>query len=260
MHIPKKRFGQNFLCDPIVLEKIINIIAPEEKENFIEIGPGLGALTVPLLNKIQKSLIAIELDRDLASDLKKKLSSFDNFTLYQADILKFDFNILKKNQTKYRVIGNLPYNISTPLLFKLFENLDLIGNMHFMLQQEVAQRLSAKPGSKIYGRLSVMAQYYCNIKICLTIPPQAFKPPPKVQSCFVCLKPHTQIPFPAHNYQNFKNLTTQAFNQRRKTIANGLKNFITAKEIQELGIDPKSRPEQLSLEDFVKLSNYISNG
>jgi len=258
-HKPRKRFGQNFLQDPFIIQKILEVVAPQPADKMVEIGPGLGALTKPLLSTIDH-LDVIELDRDLASQLQVTWGHTHKLTIHTADALQFDFKTLMKSNTntqKLRVIGNLPYNISTPLMFHLFKFCDLIEDMHFMLQKEVVERLIAKPNNKQYGRLSIMAQYYCLPQYLFTVEGEAFHPMPKVQSAFVRLTPHQPLPFPAHNLKILQTITRDAFNQRRKTLSNALKAHLKIEDFEQLGINPKLRPEVLSLSDFVQMSNYI---
>lgn len=252
---PKKSLGQNFLQDKNTIQKLISAISPLENDHLVEIGPGLGALTSGLLNKV-KNLEVIELDQNLITELQIR---FNNLSIYKADVLKFDFCSLKNNERKLRIVGNLPYNISTPLLFHLFKQLPCILDMHFMLQKEVVDRLAAKPGNKAYGRLSVMTQYWCKVEPLLAIPPQVFFPVPKVDSTFVRLTPHQKIFIEATDITNLENTVKQAFSMRRKTIQNCLKGLVTSEQLVSLNIDPKSRAEQLSIADLVRISNFRVN-
>jgi 16S rRNA (adenine1518-N6/adenine1519-N6)-dimethyltransferase len=257
-HTPRKRFGQNFLVDAGIIAGIINAINPQKNQHIIEIGPGQGALTSSLIASGAK-IDAIELDRDLAAFLSSHFANKANFKLHSADILNFDLNTLysQDSKRKLRLVGNLPYNISTPLLFKLFENIEIIEDMYFMLQKEVAERLAAKPNSKAYGRMSVTAQFYCDMQIVLDVPPASFDPAPKVDSSIVYFKPHAIQNIKVHNQRLLQRVTTEAFNQRRKTVANALKNLISSAELQQLEIDPSLRPENLTLSDYAKISNYL---
>jgi 16S rRNA (adenine1518-N6/adenine1519-N6)-dimethyltransferase len=226
-HTPRKRFGQNFLNNPSIIEKIIKIIHPKPGDNIVEIGPGLGALTSHLVGHCGK-ITAIEIDRDLIQKLKIEYG--DKINLIEGDVLEVNFTqILSKDEGhgSLRIVGNLPYNISTPLLFHLMEFLPLIKDMHFMLQKEVVDRMAAKPGNKDYGRLSVMLQYFCEIEPMLFVPPSAFTPPPKVDSMIVQLKPRA-IENPVKDLSYFEKLVKQAFSQRRKTLSNTLKPLMTA--------------------------------
>lgn len=256
-HKPQKKFGQNFLQDQTIIHRIVNAIAPQKDDRLVEIGPGLGALTqelLPLVNEMD----AVEIDRDLIPKLIEKSKNIGKLTIYQQDVLTFEFSQLSSAlQKKLRVVGNLPYNISTPLLFHLFEQKQFIQDMHFMLQKEVGDRLAAHPGNKDYGRLSVMAQYHCEIVRLFTVPPEAFWPKPKVFSTVLRLIPK-QAGLVAKDYAIFKEIVKLAFNQRRKTIKNSLKNLVTAEILLELNIDPSIRPEQISLENYVKISNRVT--
>ena len=255
---PRKRFGQNFLHDSFVIANIVKAINPAKDDHFIEIGPGLGAISAPLISKIAK-LDAIEIDYDLIPKLSAKFKDQNNFTIHQADILKFDLLSIIAQQTKVRVAGNLPYNISTPLLFKLINYINNIQDLHFMLQKEVAHRLIATPGNKNYGRLTIMMQYYFDIQLLLEVPASAFKPAPKVVSSFIRLIPKENSSREnIINQDLFSNIVTQAFNKRRKTIKNSLENFINYDDFIKLDIDPKLRPEQLSISDYIILSNYLA--
>ena len=257
-HKPRKRFGQNFLHDNNVIQRIVSNINPKAGDRVVEIGPGEGALTELVLDKIG-SMDVVELDRDLIPLLKIKFVSYDGLSIHQADALKFDFCSLQKDEQKLRVIGNLPYNISTPLLFHLFEHNHCIKDMHFMLQKEVVDRIVANPGDSAYGRLGVMLQYYCKAEYVFTVKPGAFRPPPKVDSAIVRLIPHDKPPVDIKDFDAFSKLVNHAFTQRRKTLRNILKGQLDAEQIEALGIDPTIRPERLSLEDFTNISNVISN-
>ncbi|CAB1276204.1 16S rRNA (adenine(1518)-N(6)/adenine(1519)-N(6))-dimethyltransferase RsmA [Candidatus Nitrosacidococcus tergens] len=254
---PKKRFGQHFLHDPYIISQIIEAIQPQPNDTIVEIGPGQGALTFPLLRKIPQ-LHAIELDRDLASHLTQACSSDSTkgkLILYNQDALRFDFSNLG-NQQPLRIVGNLPYNISTALLFHLFTQADSIKDYHFMLQREIVLRMGATPNSKDYGRLSVMTQFYCTVIRLFTVKPGAFLPPPKVDSMVVRLIPR-KIPLASNFFHKVLNqIVTQAFSQRRKTLANSLKGWISAEELKELNIDSRLRPEALSLTEYLTLAHY----
>ena len=256
-HIARKRFGQNFLTDHTVIFNILASIQVNPGEHWVEIGPGQGALTAPLLQNPIK-LDVVELDRDLVALLQRQFQDADNLTIHSADALNFDFSTLVENNEQLRVIGNLPYNISTPLLFHLMDNADCIADMHFMLQKEVVERICAIPGSKKYGRLSVMLQYYCATEHLFDVPPESFDPAPKVTSAIVKLIPHRQPPVLVNNKADLNKIVTQAFSQRRKTIRNSLKKLIPEEQIAALNIDPTVRAELLSLADFARLSNCLS--
>jgi 16S rRNA (adenine1518-N6/adenine1519-N6)-dimethyltransferase len=255
-HRARKRFGQNFLHDPHVIGRIVKAIAPKPDDVLVEIGPGLGALTEPVA-EAAGHLTVVELDRDLAERLRHHPQLADKLTIYQADAMKFDFTSLVKTGQKIKVFGNLPYNISTPLLFHLFQYADLIDSMHFMLQKEVVQRMTATHGSKAFGRLSVMTQYYCHAMPVVEVGPGAFKPAPKVDSAVVRLLPkavadRAQVPAEVLN-----RVCLEAFNQRRKTIRNCFSNFASAEQLEQLGLNPGLRPEQLSVDDFVKVAQWL---
>ena len=252
-HRPRKRFGQNFLHDPCVIEKIITVIGPHRDENLVEIGPGQGAITLPLL-EAAGALTVIELDRDLIEPLKARCNDIGRLSVHNVDALRFDFCELASTDP-LRIVGNLPYNISTPILFHLLEQHDCIKDMHFMLQKEVVERMAASPGSKQYGRLSVMLQYRCRVTALFTIGPGAFNPPPRVESAFVRLEPFDQLPVKIDDEAVFTKLVRQAFSQRRKTLRNALRDTLDAGEIMKLGIDPSVRAEMLSLADFAALAN-----
>jgi 16S rRNA (adenine1518-N6/adenine1519-N6)-dimethyltransferase len=254
-HQARKRFGQNFLHDQSIIYNILANANPTQGEHWLEIGPGLGALTLPLL-QAQVKLDVIELDRDLVSHLQKHYAHYPNLSIHSADALSFNVATLVDHPAKLRVIGNLPYNISTPLMFHLLESTTCIQDMHFMLQKEVVERICAEPGSKTYGRLSIMMQYYCETECLFEVPPESFDPAPKVTSAIVKLVPHTQAPVAIKDFAGFKDMVTQAFSQRRKTIRNSLKNWLDAEQIQALGIDPNLRAESLSLTQFALLNQH----
>lgn len=253
-HRPRKRFGQHFLQDRSTIGQIMAALQPLPAENWLEIGPGLGALTLELLDRIG-SLQAVEIDRDVIPQLAQAAASRGNLQLYQADALQFDYAQLVKKQ-KIRIFGNLPYNIATPLIFRLLEYHEIIVDMHFMLQKEVAERIAALPGTAAYGPLSIMVQYHCQAEMLFFIRPGAFYPPPKVDSAFIRLIPRPPV-LPAQDLRQLRRVVQQAFSQRRKMLHNSLKEILTAEELQQLGIDPNIRPEQLTVEDFVKISNIL---
>ncbi len=260
-HTARKRFGQNFLHDDYVIDKIVSAINPQDGENLVEIGPGLGALTDPVCERVNH-LTVVELDRDLAKRLRHHPFHGDKLTIIEQDALTLDFSSVLANSSQpdepLRVFGNLPYNISTPLMFHLFDFTGDIKDMHFMLQKEVVTRLAAGPGSKNYGRLSVMAQYYCQVMPVLNVPPGAFKPPPKVDSVVVRLVPHATPPVAVKSVTTLERVCAQAFNQRRKTIRNSLKDCLDESEITALGLDPTARAEVLSLADFAAIANAVT--
>lgn len=253
--LARKRFGQNFLHDQNILHKIHTAINAKPEEILVEIGPGTGALTEGLL-AANPNLTAIELDKDLIAGLKTKFFNYPNFTLHQGDALKFDFASLVKENQPLRVIGNLPYNISTPLLIKLFGYAELIKDMHFMLQEEVVDRLAAQPNTGQWGRLSVLSQYFCKVEKLFQVAPGCFVPQPKVNSAIVRLtfKPTEELT--ALDTQVFSDTLRLCFAQRRKTLRNNLKGVITGEQLEQLGLNPQARPETLSLENFIQLANF----
>ena len=251
----KKRFGQHFLHDHSVIEKLIYEIHPKPNDAIVEIGPGLGALTFPLLERVN-SLDVVEIDRDVVARLQKKNNA--KLSIHSVDALKFDLKSLQKNNQLLRIVGNLPYNISTPLIFHLLDFKSIISDMHFMLQNEVVKRITAVPGSKTYGRLSVMVQYHCKTEYLFFVGPESFDPPPKVDSAILRLSPWKKNPYKADDEKNLSQIVTQAFSMRRKTLRNNLKKIISTEQIESVGIDPSLRAENLSVEDFVKLSNLSS--
>jgi 16S rRNA (adenine1518-N6/adenine1519-N6)-dimethyltransferase len=257
-HKARKRFGQNFLHDHNIIYTIIAHIQARENQHWVEIGPGQGALTAPLLAQ-NVQLDVVELDRDLVELLQRKFSQQPKLKIHSADALNFDFAALAQSDEKLHIIGNLPYNISTPLMFHLLESCDCIADMHFMLQKEVVDRICATPGSKQYGRLSVMMQYYCQGECLFEVPPESFEPIPQVMSAIIRLIPHLQPPVIVTSVESLNQVVTQAFSQRRKTIRNSLKNLLTEEQIAGLGINPSVRAETLSLEEFATLSNFVAN-
>ncbi|WP_444997209.1 16S rRNA (adenine(1518)-N(6)/adenine(1519)-N(6))-dimethyltransferase RsmA [Aliikangiella sp. IMCC44359] len=255
-HQAKKRFGQNFLQDGAIIERIVKSIRPTENESIVEIGPGLGALTKNLLVK-SKKISVIELDRDVIPKLKFNCDGLGTLNIYQQDALKTNFSEFAQNG-KIRVLGNLPYNISTPIMFHLYQYLNDIQDMHFMLQKEVVQRMVAKPGNKTYGRLSVMTQYACDAQLLFIVPPEAFIPAPKVDSAIVRLVPKKN-PIPLKDFNLFSSIVTEAFNQRRKTVRNVWKKRLTNEDFVALEIEPGLRPENLPLESFIQAANYLAD-
>ncbi len=266
-HKARKRFGQNFLHDQNIIERIISHINPTADQHLVEIGPGKGALTEHLVRQAG-NLDVIELDRDLIPLLEQRFSSFEHFNIHSADALKFDFSSLvppesaaSKND-RLRLVGNLPYNISTPLIFYLLDNIDSIEDMHFMLQKEVVERLTARPGSKAYGRLSILVQYLCQAQLLFIVPPGAFTPAPKVDSAIVQLTPRRHFDSaPKLQYGSVEDLTLiarEAFAQRRKTLRNNLKKILSAEQISACGIDPGQRAETLTISEFVALADQFA--
>lgn len=275
-HVPaiqaKKRFGQHFLHDSLIVQRILDAFDPKPGETLVEIGPGPGALTRPLLERCTQ-LHVVELDRDLTARLRAEFPP-QQLMVHEADALKFDFCSLAPHTNvpvsqeaerrdrqstggKLRLIGNLPYNISTPLLFHLLEKRDCIDDMLFMLQKEVVDRMAAVPGNKDYGRLSVMLQWQLRIEKLFDVPPGAFTPPPKVNSSVVRLVPHPQPPIQVRDANVFSQVVRAAFAQRRKTLRNNLKGLMTAETLDSLGIDPQRRAETLTLPEFATISNTL---
>lgn len=255
-HPPRKRFGQHFLRDRYAIQRILQLVRVEPDQQVVEIGPGLGALTRRLLEAAGR-LEAVELDRDLAPQLQRYCQGVGELIIHQADALAFDFARLRQDERRLRLVGNLPYNISTPLLFHLLEQAEHIEDMHFMLQKEVVERLAAGPGESAYGRLSVMVQYRCRVEFLFTLGPGAFFPPPKVASAFVRLLPYRQLPVLVKDECRFANLVQQAFSQRRKTLRNSLRPLLSAAEIEAAGVDPGARPETLAIAEFAALSKRL---
>ncbi len=252
-HCPRKRFGQNFLHDPYIIESIVNAINPRPGEKLIEIGPGQGAITFPVLQRCKK-MSAIELDRDLVELLAETHRPHGELTLISQDALKTDLSAFGSD---LRIIGNLPYNISSPLLFHLLRYRPLIRDMHFMLQKEVVDRMAAGPGSKIFGRLTVMIQTYCDVSKLLSVPPGAFNPPPAVDSAIVRLIPKSDAQIPEHDAEKLSRVVSLSFSQRRKTLRNNLKNTISVEQIESCGVSPSARAETLEINDFISLSRLL---
>ncbi len=249
---PRKRFGQNFLHDQNIIDKIVSAIAPQPHDAMIEIGPGRGALTFSILDQVER-LDVIEIDRDLIQWWQEK--KIGSLTIHAVDALNIDLCSLKKEKN-LRIVGNLPYNISTPLLFHLFKHLDCIKDMHFMLQKEVVDRMVAGPGSKTYGRLSVMTQFYCQAHRLFSVSRHAFTPPPKVESAIVHLVPNEDNK--NTDAAMLTQVVRQAFSQRRKTIRNCLKNWFTTEQLERLDINPAVRPETLDLASYIRLAAAAS--
>jgi 16S rRNA (adenine1518-N6/adenine1519-N6)-dimethyltransferase len=253
-HTPRKRFGQNFLSAPGIVAKIIAAIAPQASDRIVEIGPGLGALTQPLLAKLAH-LDVVEIDRDLIARLKEDYSA-TQLTIHEGDALKFDFAALGNN---LRIVGNLPYNISTPLLFHLAQYAERIVDMHFMLQKEVVDRMVAQPGGGEFGRLSVMLQYRFDMERLFIVPPGAFVPAPKVDSAIVRMLPKPVESLTVMEEQVFAQVVTAAFGQRRKMLRNTLRDLISEADLVGLGIRPTARAEELAVADFVAIANHLTN-
>lgn len=275
-HQPRKRFGQNFLHDAGVIGQIVDAIAPNPDDLLLEIGPGMGALTEPLLDGV-KRLTVVELDTDLADSLRIRIgaNSHTGLTIVKANALQVDYRALyrdmaaaaglepTKQDKKLRVVGNLPYNISTPLLFYLIGFADVIDDMHFMLQKEVVERITAAPDSAEYGRLSVMMQYYCDTEYLLTVPNGAFRPAPKVTSAVFRLRPYREKPLIARDEALFAHVVREAFNHRRKSLRAIFKKpanlpSVSETQLEQIGLAPMARPENLNVADFVQLSDAIA--
>ncbi|WP_424681888.1 16S rRNA (adenine(1518)-N(6)/adenine(1519)-N(6))-dimethyltransferase RsmA [Frateuria sp. YIM B11624] len=252
---PKKSFGQHFLHEKRYIERIVSAIAPRADDRVVEIGPGEGALTLPLLAAAGR-LTAIELDTDLIPGLQARASAVGTLEIVHADVLKVDFTALAQRLgvPRVRLAGNLPYYISSPILFHCVDHADAIEDMHFMLQKEVVDRMAAEPGNKVYGRLSVMLQLACRVEPLFTVPPGAFRPPPKVDSAVVRLVPLAEHERHDADPQRVHAIVKAAFAQRRKTLANGLKTLLGSEAIAGAGIDPKARAETLAPDDFVRLA------
>ncbi len=251
-HKARKRFGQNFLQDTRIIGDIVNAVRPQPGDVVIEIGPGLAAITGPLAKRLDK-LHVIEIDRDIVGRLKM-LPFADKLVIHEGDVLQFDFNSVAG---KKKIVGNLPYNISTPLLFRLSEVVDDVVDMHFMLQKEVVERMTARPKTNDYGRLSVMLQYFFEMETLIDVPPESFDPAPKVDSAVVRMIPVKHRIGEAQDFGHFAKLVKQAFAQRRKTIRNNLKGMAADEDLQAVGINPQDRAEHIAPELYVKLSNYL---
>ena len=254
-HQARKRFGQNFLHDPGVIEQIIRAINPRPKDAMVEIGPGLGALTEEIL-AVNPGLQVVELDRDLIPVLRTKFFNYPEFRIHEADALKFDFSQLMVDRT-LRIIGNLPYNISTPLIFHLLGQAGVVQDMHFMLQKEVVQRMAAVPGDNNYGRLGIMTQYFCKVQPLFEVGSGAFRPAPKVDSAIVRLVPHGTLPHPARDLTTLQAVVRTAFNARRKTLRKALGGLVSVAQLQSLGINDGLRPENLGLTDYVAIADLL---
>jgi 16S rRNA (adenine1518-N6/adenine1519-N6)-dimethyltransferase len=251
-HIPRKRFGQNFLVDDGIIAGIVSAIAPQRGDNLVEIGPGLGALTGPLLARLDR-LHVVEIDRDLIARLRDQHQ--DCLVIHEGDVLDFDFTALG---TDLRVIGNLPYNISTPLLFRLAAHANRIRDVHVMLQREVVERMVAAPGDSEFSRLSVMLQYRFDMEKLFDVPADSFDPAPKVESAVVRLTPLRPLPHPARDETIFADVVARAFSQRRKTLRNTLKGVITAEQLAALGINAGARAQELPVADFVRIADTVA--
>ncbi len=252
-HVARKRFGQNFLVDQGIIGAIVSAINPQRGDTVVEIGPGLGAITRPLLDRVDH-LHVVEIDRDLIARLKKQYPR-ERMTIHEGDALAFDFGSIPG---KLHLVGNLPYNISTPLLFHLADYAESVYDMHFMLQKEVVERMVATPGDADFGRMSVMLQYRFHLEWLIDVPPESFDPAPKVQSAVVRLIPKDVAELNAKNHEKFAQIVQIAFAQRRKMLRNTLKGTLSDAAFAELGIDPTARPEDLTVEDYVRIANHLS--
>ena len=251
-HKARKRFGQNFLQDTRIITDIVNAVRPQAEDVVVEIGPGLAAITEPLAKKLNQ-LHVIEIDRDIVKRLKN-LPFADKLVIHEGDVLKFD---IRRIAGKKKIVGNLPYNISTPLLFCLSEVVDEVVDMHFMLQKEVVERMVAEPKTNDYGRLSVMLQYFFEMELLIEVPPESFEPAPKVNSAVVRMIPNAGRIGVAHDYKHFAKLVKTAFHQRRKTIRNNLKDLANDDDLTAVGINPQDRAEHIEATQYVVLSNYL---
>jgi len=252
-HIPRRRFGQNFLVDSGIIAAIVSAIDPQRGDTVVEIGPGLGAITEPLLARLDH-LHVVEIDRDLIAHLKKQHPPA-RMTIHEGDALTFDFASIGKD---LRLVGNLPYNISTPLLFHLADYVGIVRDMHFMLQKEVVERLVAVPGESDFSRISVMLQYRFHLEWLIDVPPESFDPPPKVQSAVVRLIPREASELHAKSQEKLSQVVQTAFSQRRKMLRNTLKGTLSDAGFAELGIDPTRRAEDLTVDDYVRIANHLT--
>lgn len=252
-HVARKRFGQNFLVDSGIVSAIVSAIGPQQGQTVVEIGPGLGAITEPLMARLDH-LHVVEIDRDLIARLKKQHTP-ERMTIHEGDALNFDFAKIGQN---LRLVGNLPYNISTPLLFHLASFVGIVHDMHFMLQKEVVERMVAVPGETDFSRISVMLQYRFHIEWLIDVPPESFDPPPKVQSAFVRLIPKDASELNAKDPAKFAQVVQTAFSQRRKMLRNTLKSILSDAGFAELGIVPTCRAEDVTVEDYVRIANYLT--
>jgi 16S rRNA (adenine1518-N6/adenine1519-N6)-dimethyltransferase len=251
-HIARKRFGQNFLHERGVIERILRAIDPKPGERIVEIGPGQGALTWPLLDRI-KTLTAIEIDRDLIPRLRAEAPRHGELSIVEADVLTVDFTALAAGGS-LRLVGNLPYNISSPILFHALDHAAVVRDMHFMLQKEVVDRMAAAHGNKVYGRLSVMLQAYCRVEPLFVVPPGAFTPAPKVDSAIVRLTPKAAVDIPTHERARLEQLVRHGFAQRRKTLRNALDGVASDEQMRAAGVDPGARAEAVSVADWLQLA------
>lgn len=252
-HVARKRFGQNFLIDQGIIGAIISAIHPQRSDVVVEIGPGLGAITEPLMQRLDH-LHVVEIDRDLIARLKQKHSP-ERLSIHEGDALAFDFSSIGQ---RLRLVGNLPYNISTPLLFHLADYAEAVYDMHFMLQKEVVERMVAEPGEADFGRLSVMLQYRFWLEWLVDVPPESFDPPPKVDSAVVRLIPKPASELNARSEEKLAQVVTAAFSQRRKMLRNTLKGVLDDEGFAALGIVPTLRAEDVPVADYVRIANYLT--
>jgi 16S rRNA (adenine1518-N6/adenine1519-N6)-dimethyltransferase len=255
---PRKRLGQHFLHDPAVIKRIVTTIAPKPGDLMIEIGGGPGALTRPLLDALEH-LHVVEIDARFAEGLRQFDAHPDRLTVYQRDALSLDLRTLTTPERKLRIVGNLPYNISTQLLFHFLQYRELVHDMHFMLQKEVVARMTAAPGNKIYGRLTVMLAAWTDIEACFDIGPGAFKPPPKVRSTIVRIRPRLERRFPIEDDSHFARIVSKLFSMRRQTVARIVRDEVSGADIKAAGFDPRARPETLSPEAIARLASLCSH-
>jgi 16S rRNA (adenine1518-N6/adenine1519-N6)-dimethyltransferase len=253
---PRKRFGQHFLHERNVVERILDAIRPTPGEPVVEIGPGYGALTCPLLARTG-TLDVIEIDRDLTPLLMERCGHLGSLRIHVQDALRFDFRALAADRGRLRIVGNLPYNVSTPLLFRLLGQGDAVRDMHFMLQKEVVERMAAPPGTRVYGRLTVMLAYHCRVERLFLAGPGAFTPHPRVWSAFVRLTPYLDEPVAVADERALNRVVARAFSARRKTLRNALKGLLGESDIRALGIAPDARPDTLTLDQYAHLSNTL---
>ena len=250
----KKQFGQHFLADTHYVDKIVMAVNPKAGDHLVEIGPGQGAITFPLLRK-HPQLTVIEFDRDLIAPLTAAAAPLGELTIIHRDVLQVNFSELAQPGKQIRLVGNLPYNISSPILFHALEHAAAISDMTFMLQKEVVDRMAAGPGSKVYGRLSVMLQAYCRVDSLFIVPPGAFRPPPKVDSAVARLVPHDPATIGINDHARFAEVVRAAFGQRRKTLRNALNGVCSAEQFEAAGVRPDARAEQIEVAQFIALAN-----
>jgi 16S rRNA (adenine1518-N6/adenine1519-N6)-dimethyltransferase len=253
---PKKNLGQHFLADRTYIDQIVMAVNPKPGDRLVEIGPGQGAITFPLLRR-QGELTVIEFDRDLITPLMEASEGVGRLTIIHKDVLQVDFSKLAGDEGPLRLVGNLPYNISSPILFHALEHADAVRDMHFMLQKEVVDRMAADPGSKVYGRLSVMLQAYCTVTSLFDVPPGAFRPPPKVDSSVVRLVPKPAADIGIADRSLFERVVREAFGQRRKTLRNALQLTCSGADIEAAGLRPDARAEQLEVAEFIRLAAHL---